>query len=277
MLETERYQEAVELLTFLLHCRTDDPQTTEEWQSLLGWLKTSLATDTVEVEADTEDDVEWTEQDLHKQRFYSKMSNDPNYVKKLLETLLNEPKLDHKMNALEQLSVADHPQIDETLKRWLEQVDLHPIIQFKVLQTLKARSATGTLQLQRCGEQVQLQITDTPMDINEYPEGIQAVLRKIRATTEIDQPNLVYFVEHTWKEFLSYIYGTSIYQPMCTMKERSIRIWSSALHQAILETMSTSFDLENLDELYKLEEQDDTERDEAYELIKSFISSVFIS
>src|SRR5690606_644728 len=103
MLETERFAEAVALLEYLLVCRSDDPVTEAEWQRLLDWLKTSFS---IEMgTAAEEEDEEVTESDLHKQRFYNKMAEDPGYVKKLLEIVLTHPDLEKKMLAIEQLTV----------------------------------------------------------------------------------------------------------------------------------------------------------------------------
>src|SRR5690606_36568358 len=135
MLEKERFSEAIDLLAFLLECRVDDPQTIEEWQHLLDWLKKAFeSSELVKAEEPMDDEEEISEQDLHKQRFYMKMVEDPGYVKRLLETVLHAGDLEQKMLAIEQLVVADHPQIDETLKQWLERAALHPLIQYKVLQ-----------------------------------------------------------------------------------------------------------------------------------------------
>jgi hypothetical protein len=238
MLETERFGEAIQMLTFLLGCRTDDPQTMEEWSTLLDWLHATFGA-TVDEEPSSEEE-ELTEQDLHKQRFYAKMSEDPGYVKKLLETVLNHPDLEKKMIAIEQLVVAEHPQIDETLKRWMEKVELHPLIQYKVLQALRARGATGTVEINRSGEVVQLEIEDTPLDPVEDSEAIRQVIELVRRICESDYPSLVYFAEHTWREFLSFVYGTTLYKEMLEMSPDDTKLWAAALHYAVVVSMSGS-------------------------------------
>ncbi|MEX1029560.1 MAG: hypothetical protein WDZ91_05890 [Paenibacillaceae bacterium] len=282
LLETEKYEEAVQLLNFLLQCRNDDLQTSEEWNALLGWLKSTFTEYSEldvppEPDSATDDEEEWTETDLHKKRFYTKMSEDPNYVKKLLETILSDPRLDKKMVALEQLVIADHPQINDTLVRWLEQVDLHPFVQFKVLRTLRERQCTGTVNIQRCGEQVDIDIAATPLQIEQYPIGVQRVIHRIQEVSEVHHPNLTYFVEHTWQEFLAYIYGTSVYKPLQQMDEEDIDVWAAALHQAVVETMTGTTDDETINASYNLNAHKHAQMEHAYERIKSFIASVFVT
>jgi hypothetical protein len=277
LLETEKYEEAAELLHFLLQCRNDDLQASEEWNALLEWLRTTFIPNReLDIPPDADDEEDVTEKDLHKQRFYSKMSDDPNYVRKLLETILSNPRLDKKMVALEQLVIADHPQINDTLKRWLEQVDLHPLVQFKVLQTLRERESAGTVKIQRCGEHVEIDIAATPLDLGQYPARVQRVIDRIKDVSEIHHPNLTYFVEHTWKEFLAYIYGTSLYEPLERMDEEDIHVWAAALHQAVMETMTGSTDDETVGLSYKLNTLQRVQMEHAYERIKSFIASVFV-
>jgi hypothetical protein len=282
LLETEKYEEAVQLLNFLLQCRNDDLRAMEEWSALLGWLRstfTEYSEPVLSSEPDsaTEEEEEWTETDLHRKRLYGKMSEDPNYIKKLLETILSDPRLDKKMVALEQLVIADHPQINDTLIRWLEQVDLHPFVQFKVLRTLRERNCMGIVNIQRCGEEVAIDIALTPLHLEQYPTGVQRVIHRFQEVSEVHHPNLTYFVEHTWQEFLAYIYGTSVYMPLLQMNDNDIDIWAAALHQAVVETMTGSRDDETILSSYNLDAQQLARMEHAYERIKSFIDSVFVT
>lgn len=273
LLETERYREAEELLSFLLNCRSFDPRTAGEWASLLEWLRTAFPAD---LAGDGEEEA-LTEQELHKQRISAKQAHDPNYVKRLLEVLLGDAPLARKMDALEQLAAADHPQIDDTLRRWLEQVDLHPLVQFKVLQTLCARGAGGTVRLHRCGETVDADIAATPLEIDDFPECIRAVASCVGEATEADQPNLIYFATHTWKEFLSYIYGTSLYKQLSGLDRGGIAAWAAALHWAVQEAMTGEAAPDALFGLYRLSGDEVQTGQQAYETIKSFLASVLPS
>jgi len=276
MLETERFSEAIELLTFLLECRSDDPQTSDEWHTLLAWLQSSFSSLTEHEGGSDEEDVEITEQDLHKQRFYSKMSEDPGYVKKLLETLLSNPDLEQKMIALEQLAVAEHPNIDDTLKRWVEQVELHPLVQYKVLQTLRARGATGLVHLNRGGEQIELDIAETPLDMIHYAPRIQEVMDRVRAVSEQEHPSLVFFADHMWKEFLAFIYGTSIYKSLIAMEEDETDVWAAALHNAVVESMNGNIHKEDVLDFYQIPEGASTRCEQHREQIAAFIRHTFL-
>lgn len=196
-------------------------------------------------------------------------------MKKLLEIILSEPRMDKKMVALDQLVIADHPQINDTLVRWLEQVDLHPLVQFKVLRTLRERQCVATVNILRCGEQVKIDIASTPLQLEQYPNGVQHVIHRIKDVSEVHHPNLTYFVEHTWQEFLAYIYGTSLYEPLKQMNEDDVTVWAAALHQAVLETMTGSAEEETMISSYKLNTEQRKLMEHVYEQIKSFISSVF--
>lgn len=273
MLESERFAEAVRLLDFLLDCRSDDPRTHEEWQTLLDWLKTSFAPQTNQ----EEEEDETTETELHKRRFYSKLSEDPDYVKKLLDTVLNDPDLKKKMLAMEQLSVAEHPQIDDTLKRWAETVALHPLIQYKVLQTLRARGASGKIELERDGERVVLEIGETPLDPIHYPEPVSHVLEKVKSVCEIDHPSLIYFAEHTWNEFIAYLYGTMLYRDMERMTEAEEGEWAAALHQAVVETLSGREPEEDVLQIYKLPGSSAMRIRRHLDRLNAFIRNTFMS
>lgn len=272
MLESERYREAEELLSFLLSCRIGDPLTSEEWAYLLEWLRTSFARDPGAMARDEDEDI--SERELHRLRIGAKAAQDPGYAERLLEILLGDFPPDRKALALEQLAVADHPQIDETIRRWLEQAELHPLFQFKALQVLSLRGAKGTVRLNRRGESVEVDISATPVDIGDFPGGMRAVLERIGAAAEAAQPNLIFFAEQTWKEFLSYIYGTSLYKRLSDPNRGEAEVWSAALHMAVLEAVSGKVDPAPLLERYGLD-GDDLERfRQAYEAIKDYLGAV---
>ena len=275
MLETERFSEAIQTLDFLLECQSDDPETAAEWRRLLDWLQTSFGSGQAE-SAHQEEDEDITEEDLHNQRFYAMMAEDPGYVKKLLETVLNNPNLENKMIAIEQLIVAEHPQIDETLRRWIEQVDLHPLVQYKVLQALRARGTTGIVELERGGERVSVDIADTPLDLIQCAEPIQSVIERVKAVSEVDHPSLAYFADHTWKEFLAYSYGTSLYQQLSIMGMEEAEEWAAALHSAVVESMTGNVSKEEIFELYKINQQNEHRYEQHREQLFSFIHHTFM-
>jgi hypothetical protein len=270
MLETEQYSEAIELLKFLLQCHKDDAQTYEEWKVLLEWLETQFST----LSRDKENDDE-TETELLERHVKSKSHEDQLYTKKLLDMLLQDTSLDKKFLALDQLVFIEHPQINETLKRWVENVDLHPLVQFKVLQTLKLRDVVGEVHMQRGGEKVSLLIEETPLTYNEYPPPICEIMERVQQISEVNHPALAYFAEQTWKAFLSYIYGTAMYWKIVDQDKASIDVWAAALHYISIETILGPVDTEETFQLYGITKELSFRWEQAHRFIKNFVESAF--
>ncbi len=142
LLEAERYAEAMKMLRFLLGCRSDDVTAREEWQSLLGWLQ-MMFPDMALKNQDQPDEEDESESDLLRQQMLAKGEQSEAYAQRLLESIRSQHAPDKLMLALDQLAFLEHPGIDETLTGWLEEEELHPLIQFKTLQTLKKRGAAA--------------------------------------------------------------------------------------------------------------------------------------
>lgn len=272
LLETESYAEASELLSFLLSCQADDNQTYEEWKSLLEFLHTSFST-----ELELEQEYEYSEDDFIKQRVKEKLEEDQHYAKKMLDTLLQNPAMEKKMLALEQLSFLEHPQINETLKRWIENVDLHPLVQFKVLQTMKSRKVQGNTTMAKCGEEVKVDIQLTPLSFEEFPLPMQQILQRVRDISEVNHPALTYFSEQTWKEFLSYVYGTSLYQMLAETGETECNLWAAALYHVVIQTMLGTANENETKELYGIGKEMLFRWEQAVRYISNFVESAYRS
>jgi hypothetical protein len=276
MLETERYREAIDLLRFLLKCQGDDRRTHEEWKSLLDWLETTFPDGTDSVLSD--DGADETEEDYLKQHVKARMEQDHQYAKKMLDMLLHDSSVEKKLLALNQLSFIDHPQINDTLKRWVENVDLHPLVQFKVLQTLKSRGMNGEAEIQKNGENVILSIERTPLNFDEFPQQMRRIMTLVANMSEVNYPSLSYFAQETWKDFLYYIYGTSIYYQLTHLGEdEEICVWAAALHHSVLESMTGSADERETASMYGLSEPWMFLWEQAYKMIKNFMDSAFRS
>lgn len=269
LLETEQYSEAIDLLKFLLQCQGDDVQTYEEWKVLLEWLQTQFTT------LSGEEDEEESETEILGQQVKKKANEDKEYTKKLLDMLLQETAPDKKFLALDQLVFIDHPQINETLRRWAETVDLHPLVQFKVLQTLKLREVTGNIHMHRCGEEITVKIEHTPLTYEEYPEPILKVMDRVQQISEVNHPALSYFAEQTWKAFLSYTYGTSMYFQIINEEESNTDVWAAALHCISIETMLGPSEVKGTLNLYEISAELIFKWEMAFRFIKSFIDSAF--
>jgi hypothetical protein len=275
MLETEQYREAVQLLEFLLQCQGEDRQTYEEWEVLFNWLQTSLANGELLDRSDfKQGDAEYeTEEDVYREQIRLKADKDKQYTKKLLDMLLQDPSIDKKLLALTQITYIDHPHIDDTLIRWIEHVDLHPMVQFKVLQTLKIRGASGRIRFQRRGEIAEVDIEDTPARFEQFPEQVHHILSRVREKSESEHPALFYFAEQLWKDFLAYIYGSLMYYEMLQNGDEMIDAWAAALHTVSLQTIGENVDGEEVAEMYGITRDMRFRFDQARKILTGFASS----
>lgn len=258
LLEAERFGEAREMLAFLLECKTDDAVTRGEWRQLYDWLVSTFGESAPEPEKNGEPDEdlneEASERELRKQRLDAKMAEDPDYVNKLLDIVKSHGDLEKKTLAVEQLALADHPEINAALVRFLETADLHPLLQFKVLQTLRMRGADGTVSFRRGGETVKVAIADTPLALHQYPEPIRAVPELVKLASEQTEPGLAVFAEAVWLEFLACVYGTKLYRGIADMPAKGSAIWAAGLHEFMILSMTGDDPDEPLLPLYNLKE-----------------------
>lgn len=238
MLETERYGEAVKLLQFLLQCQGEDPRHYEEWQALLDWLTgafpslTSGASGTDALDHDDE-----TEEMLARKLAEAKLAEDEHYAGKLLRTVMDKPLSEQTFLALDQLAYLDRPEVDDELIRWLNQEELHPLIQYRVLQTLRRRGTTGTVSFFRGGEKVEVEIEAVPLKPDEFPPAVQAVLERVGDQTQVHDPTLFYFAQELWSQFMMALYGTKDYRSLISDDDAVIDIWAAALHQMVADSL----------------------------------------
>lgn len=273
LLETEQYTAAIKLLKFLLQCQGEDPQAQEEWKVLLEWLETQIVSHPElgdEAGADSE-------AQMLSQHVKDKAQNDQYYTKKLLDMLLQDTTTEHKFLALDQLVFIEHPHINDTLIRWVEKVDLHSLVQFKVLQTLKLREVDKQVNLHRKGEDITLNIQDTPLTYEDYPQSVHDVLKRVESISEIHHPALVYFAEQTWKTFLSYVYGASMYNQIVNCEQSEVNAWAAALHFISTETMLGPSNADEVFEMYDLADQHVFIWEKAYRYLKGFVDTAFRS
>lgn len=276
MLETERYAEAVEALRFLLDCQTDDQQAREEWQALMNWLQVMLPEAADGGPRPGEEDVsEATEQDLLREKVAEKQLAEADYAAKLLRTLYEQQAIDKRLLALDQLAFLDRPDIDDALIAWLEETKQHPILQFKTLQTLRKRGASGALRLPRGGEVVEVDIEETPSGFDQFPAQIQEIIQRVQQISETQHPALAYFAQETWNEFLAFVYGTPSYRQMLRQDPACVDLWACALHLTLLERVFDGGDKEELMELYGITDSMSFQWEQAYRTMQQFASAVF--
>lgn len=285
MLETERYGDAIGVLRFLLQCRHEDDSTRQEWISLLEWLEstfpnaekhadpefTGAAADKGLGEEETAEQEE-TETDLVKRRVWLKSSEDPQYVPKLLETLVQTDSPDKQLLALEQLLHAEYSRTNRTLREWLENSRIHPVVQFKALQVLRARGDAERLKLHKLGQSLELDVGETPLAFEDFPRQISQIRERVQEVNEVNHPTLAYFVEQMWNDFLAFIYGTSIYREMLGMGEEALDIWAAALHHTMQESMFAKTDERETRELFGIADDQVKSWQKACQVMKLFLT-----
>lgn len=274
LLETEQYGNAIKLLRFLLTCQSDDIRAREEWQSLLDWLYMMFPDLVFRSESDLEQDL--SETDLLREHLSAKTEQSMEYAAKLLDSLRENKELDKLMLALDQLAFLDHPDIDQALLDWLTQMPLHPIVQFKTLQTLKKRGVTGVVALHKNGETVEVDIEDTPAGFDQFPSQIQDIIHRVQEISETQHPALSYFAGETWNEFLAFIYGTSFYAQMLKQETACVDVWAAALHLTLLERLFEGGDKAEILEQYGITSELMFQWEQAYRLMQQFAANVFI-
>ncbi|NDI36724.1 hypothetical protein [Chengkuizengella sediminis] len=269
LLETEQYDEALKLLHYLLLCEGEDKDTYEEWELLLEWLTTHTASLQQDQKADGE---EWDEKKIINEQIQTKLLEDEDYTDKLLEMLMNESSLEKKWLALDQLVHIDDSQMNEKIIKWFQNENLNPMLQFKALQTLKQREAKGEVSFNKLGERLKVNIENTPIHFEDFPNIIVDVIHIVREITENNDPIVSAFAEQTWKEFLSYIYGTKSYSEI-TQHQNSAPC-AYALHKISLEMTIGNIDEELLIQSYDLKKDDVIMMEKTYKKMKSYIETV---
>jgi hypothetical protein len=272
MLETERYEEAIALLRFLRKCDSGNPNTDEEWKSLLAWLESMNFNDT---QVGVFEDGEETEAELFRQHLRVKSDQDPQYITQLLEMLQPDVAASKQMLALDQLAYVEEDadseyNISESLAVWLESGTISPWIQFKAMQVLKIRRFQGKLLISKEGLKLKIDIDQIPLGLDQYPKKIEMVLNKLRQVAEINEPSLVYLAEEIWGQFLAYIYGTSSYEQLVQGDQASIEVWASALHGMIVELMTGSVIESDIQKQYDIPEESKLLWKQAFQTLHSF-------
>lgn len=275
MLENERYGEAMELLRFLLQCQGQNERNYEEWQALLEWLEAAfpqaVSGPASQEEADSESDED--EADMARRMVQDKLAQDAGYADKLLDTVMNGPLTEQTVLALEQLAYLDRPEVDVALTTWLKEQSLHPLLQFRVLQTLRRREMTGFVTLQRGAETVEIEVEHVPLSHSEFPNAILQILERVAEKTEIHEPTLYYFAQELWTQFVMAIYGTTDYRSMLDGEESTLDIWAAALHDIVSESLKGIRAEEEVRSYYEITDTMRFRYEGAYRTLKQFVSA----
>ncbi|NEW04459.1 hypothetical protein GK047_00280 [Paenibacillus sp. SYP-B3998] len=243
-LQHEQYNDALQLLTFLLRFPNADQQKTDQWEALLHWLQT-MHPETLFPATSVMEEEQEEEEELLRQYIQEKTTDDSAYIEKTLN-MLREGSLEQQVAALEQLAFVELSEVSQAVKRWITEKGRHPHVQFKALQTLKKMGEQGFIELPKNGGLVLVEIEETPLIPEDFPMQIRDMIRRVGEISETEQPDFVYFASQTWHEFLSYAYGTSIYSDLLRMEEGAVDVWASALHVTLQEKL---FGMANREEL----------------------------
>ncbi|GGF89405.1 hypothetical protein [Paenibacillus aceti] len=273
MLEREQYKEAAGLLRFLLQCQGMEQRNYDEWQALLNWLVSAfpgLQDGSLEdYEADLADH---DEEEIARQHAQAKAAEDKEYAAKLLQTVTGKPLSEQTFLALDQLSYLDSPEVDEVLVQWLGRQKLHPLLQYRVLQTLRRRGKTGNVSFLRLGERVEIEVESVPLRPEDFPPSVHSILERVGSQTQIHDPTLFYFAQELWFQFVMAMYGTLDYRSMLAEEEATIDIWAAALHQMVSDTLPGGQDDEEIRTLYGITDHLRLRYEQAYRSMRQFAS-----
>uniref|UniRef100_UPI00406BE82A hypothetical protein n=1 Tax=Paenibacillus sp. FSL L8-0436 TaxID=2954686 RepID=UPI00406BE82A len=276
MLESERYGEAMELLRFLLQCQGQEERHYEEWQSLLSWLEAAFPY--AAQGGDAKDAAPGEEQDLKEEDMArilakSKQEEDADYPDKLLKRIMNEPLSEATILALEQLSYLEGGHVDETLTDWLEKATVHPLLQFRTLQTLRRRGAQGTIKLMRGQEASIVEIETVPLQNEDFPLQVSQVIERVAEQAEVHEPTLYYFAQELWGQFIMSIYGSAEYRKLLDGEDALLDIWAGALHQIVSESLNGTRQEEETRGMYGITGGMRFQFEGAYRSLKGFVKS----
>ncbi|HBU85946.1 MAG TPA: hypothetical protein DEF35_30490 [Paenibacillus sp.] len=275
MLENERYGEAMDLLRFLLQCQGQEERHYDEWRALLEWLEAAFphyGEDLPMVHEEREEE-EVSEEDMARQHARTKLEQDDGYADKLLRTVMEEPLSDQTMLALEQLAYLDRPEIDDSLTGWLKDKTLHPLLQFRVLQTLRRRGVQGIIAFTRGEEPVEVEIDTVPLRPEDFPLQIVQILERVADQTEVHEPTLFYFAQELWIQYVMAVYGTRDYMSMLEENDSMTDIWAAALHMTVADSLGGSHDEEDTRSMYAVTGAMRFRLEQAYRSMKQFVSA----
>ncbi|WP_084146955.1 hypothetical protein [Paenibacillus wynnii] len=276
MLESERYGEAMELLRFLLQCQGQEEHYYEEWQSLLEWLETAFPYAAQHGDSDGspyghEEDL--GEEDMARILAQSKQADDPDYPNKLLLKIMNEPLAEGTVLALEQLSYVQGEGVDEALIAWLQTGKVHPLLQFRTMQTLRRRGVEGAVKLVRGLETSVIEIDDIPLQSDDFPPQVVQVLERVAQQAEVHEPTIYYFAQELWGQFIMSIYGTADYRSLMSGEDVLLDIWAGALHQIISESLNGTRNEEETRNMYGITDTMRFQFEQAYRSLKAFVKA----
>lgn len=229
-LSMEQYEQAAELLQFLLHYTSADVESRLQWEQLLSWLHMMFP----ELLHTSSGYDEQTEDELRKQTLDDKWSQSPAHIADLLHTLDVAISPEKQLITLEQLAYHGGSEAIEGVRNWLTHEEKHPLLQFKAMQTLKQAGDERQVCIPRSGEILCLSPNDFPLDFDEIPYGIESIFNKIKTICESSDPIIGEFASQMKWDVIATSCGTRLYQEMSEVGSHAeASVWASAFHSLL--------------------------------------------
>lgn len=151
---------------------------------------------------------------------------------------------------------------------------MHPLLQFRVLQTLRKRGTQGSIELLRGQERADIDLEAVPLSPEEFPPQIGLITERVAEQTEVQEPTLYYFAQEMWTQFIMAIYGTDDYHSIVDEHDdETIDIWAAALHQIVSETLTGSRSDEDIRHLYGVTDTMRFRFEQAYRTMRQFAAA----
>jgi hypothetical protein len=272
-LQLEQYGEALRLLAFLLQFPDVEANKHGQWEALQEWLQTMVPEAVFAPIESIEEELE-NEESLLRQAVAEKTSGNAEYPEQLIYMLSNGS-IEQKLIAIEQLCYIDHEGVSPAIINWLKQSKLHPNIQFKALQTLKLRGEKGKVCMSKNGSEICVEIEETPLNEDEFPQMIREMLGRLNEISEVDHPDFSFFAQEAWNEFVVFAYGTPLYSQLLKQEEGAIDIWASSLHAVLHEMLFGSLDQEEIMEKYGITGSMKLRWKQTYAVLRSFVDGMY--
>lgn len=151
--------------------------------------------------------------------------------------------------------------------------NVHPLLQFRTLQTLRRRGMQGTVNLIRGHETAIVEIESVPLQTEDFPPQVSQVLERVAEQAEVHEPTLYYFAQELWGQFVMSIYGSEEYRKILDGEDALLDIWAGALHQFVSESLNGTRQEEETRGMYGITDGMRFQFEGAYRALKGFVKT----
>jgi len=252
LLSHERYDEAVEILRYLMGFSNVDSERRMEWEQLLAWLYMMYPELQQTSQLGIEDDAR-AEAELRKQLLGDKWSAESDSVSEMIYSLEHPTSVDKQLITLDKLAHVGGNQVIHGIRNWLTSREMHPLLQFKALQALKLAGDFEDISIIRAERAIVVNPSDCPLDSSEIPAGIEHIFQTIDHVCEIEEPMIGEFASQMQWDVIATSYGTPLYKAMSNVhNEQEAAVWASALHALLASHIYGGTQVERIRELYEI-------------------------